>query len=76
MVTFYGKLQHIAGEQKLDLGRGESKRNFKKGNRLEINELIEFETKIKNNYSQKVYLKDIKTEGIKDRLTDRRNKLC
>lgn len=76
LITFYGKLHQVTDDFKGDFKKKDSKRNVKKANHLEINELIEFETKIKNNYSQKIYLKDIKIDGLKDKLTERRNKLC
>lgn len=47
-----------------------------KGAQLELNELIEFENRIKNNFSQKIYMKDLRVEGLKDRLNERKNKFC
>jgi hypothetical protein len=56
--------------------RKESRKNFKAKGLLELNELIEFETRIKNNFSQKICSKDLRVEGLKDRFEERKNKFC
>jgi hypothetical protein len=51
------------------------KPNFKKKGQLELEELIRFEQRIKSNFSQKIYFQDIRIEGIKDKICERKNKL-
>lgn len=60
-MTFYGKSPQ--GEKS---GR-ESKCYSKPSGHLQLDELIEAEKKIKTNFSQKVFLKELRVEGLKDR---------
>ena len=74
LMTFYGKGPK-EGRSK-ELGKGEIKKNIRNRGHLELNELMECETRIKNNFSQKIYLKDLRVSGLKERVSERRNKFC
>ena len=75
LMTFYGKIPKNTEVQR-ENPKNQSKRHFKTKGGLELNELIEFENRIKNNFSQKIYMKDLRIEGIKDRFMERKNKFC
>lgn len=74
LMTFYGKV--VPGDQKGLRSKRESKRQLNQKGHLELNQLLEFQSKIKNNFSQKKHQADFRIDGMRDRLHERKNKFC
>ena len=73
MLTFYGKgLKEVRSN---DFGKVK-KGNINKRGHLELGELLKCESRIKNNFSNLIYLKDLRVSGLKERVSERRNKYC
>ena len=73
-MTFYGK--GLKGSQNKEKGKVEHRKSIKNKGHLELEELLEYETRIKTNFSQKIYLKDLRVSGMKERVGERKNKFC
>ncbi len=75
LLTFYGPKKPIHDASPEPRRKEEFKPvHGKKKNHLNLDELLQHEHRIKNNFSQKIYLKDIRVDGLKDKLQERRHK--
>ena len=76
LVTFYGskKTAYDATPslKRKDENQGGSK--AKRKSQLNLDELLQHENRIKTNFSQKIYLKDMRVEGLKDKLQNRKQR--